>query len=464
MKTRIFEKSCSVNTSVEEVFRWHARPGAIERYSPPWDPIQVVRRTGGIEKGAEVAIRMKAGPVPFIWKARHIDFEENTVFKDKQIWGPFTKWIHTHKFKPSGQAQTIMTDSVEYALLPHPFRNLLSYRLIEKKLDRIFRYRHDCLKHDLRIHLGYPFEKPLKILVSGSSGLIGSNLIPFLTTAGHQVKKLVRYQRKSQDEVFWDPASNRLDIEGLENLDAVIHLAGENIGEGRWTKEKKQKILASRVKGTGQLVEAFSRLKHPPKVFLSASAIGYYGNKGDTILHEDATFGSDFISDVCRQWESAAWDASKLGIRTALLRIGVVLDPRGGALQRLAVAFRSGLAINLAPGSQYVSWIGLNDTIDSIYHLLFSDGISGPVNIVAPNPVTIDALTHQLKLTLGGVVKFSIPESAITAFFGEKGKEVLLSSTRVSPSVLLDSGFQFRNESVSHLLHTVLGKQLKGKE
>jgi hypothetical protein len=455
----LFERISTIAAPIEKVFRWHARLGAIERYSPPWDPISVVRRSGGIETGAEVVIRMKAGPIPYLWHALHTEYEENRLFRDKQLRGPFLKWIHTHRFEPNGKDTCILKDSIEYKLLPHPLRKTLSYRLIAKKLGSIFAYRHKVLQQDLNTQLRFPNSQSLKILISGSSGLIGSNLVPFLTTAGHRVLRLVRRKPVNSEEVFWDPDLGILDVSGLNGIDAVIHLAGENIGEGRWSDEKKERIITSRINGTRLLVDTISKLAAPPKVLLSASAIGFYGNRGDRELRETDKAGPDFISKVCREWEAESFRAQQSGIRTVLLRIGVVVDPRGGALARLLPLYRVGIGTSIAPGNQYISWIGMNDTIDAIYFLLNTPTLYGPVNLVTPDPVSSDHFYHTLAAVSQGGLQIKIPESVIKLAFGQKGEEVLLASTRVKPEILMAAGFTFRYDTLKPLLTHILGQE-----
>ncbi len=459
MRYAIFEKTSRIEAPVEEVFSWHTRLGAIERYSPPWDPIRVLFRTGGIEKDAEVVIRMKAGGIPYRWHARHTDYEENRLFRDRQVRGPFSEWIHTHEFEPDGSSACFVRDLIHYRLFSHPFRESLSYKLIENKLSAIFAYRHRTLKEDLRVQLGFENREPQTILVSGASGFIGSELIPYLTTAGHKVLKLVRYQPQDENEIFWDPDFFQIDSERLEGVDSIIHLAGENIGNGHWTEKKKEKILSSRLKGTRLIAETICKMKTPPKVFLSASAIGYYGDRGDRELREDDTFGTSFIAGVCHKWEEAATIARESGTRTVMLRIGVVFDPRGGALERSLLGSRLGLKAGIGSGKHYVSWIGLNDTIDAIYHAMLDAGIEGPLNIVSPNPVTSNTLSEQLAKVAGGKLRINIPESVIRTAFGQKGEEVLLSSVRVLPEKLANSDFYFRHSTPGELFYQVLGKE-----
>ena len=237
----------------------------------------------------------------------------------------------------------------------------------------------------------------MNVLVSGSSGLVGSALVAALNADGHRVKRLVRAAvRDAEDEVGWDPAGGVLDPAGLEGLDAVVHLAGENIASGRWTTAKKARIRDSRVKGTELLCQTLARLDRPPKTLVSTSAVGYYGDRGDEVLTEDSPPGHGFLAEVCEAWEAATEPAAAKGIRVVRLRIGVVLSPRGGALAKMLPAFKMGLGGRIGNGRQYMSWITLDDLVGVIRFALTNNELSGPVNAVSPNPVTNLEFTKTL--------------------------------------------------------------------
>lgn len=460
MEKTIFERKSKIDAPVEEVFKWHARPGAIERYSPPWDPISVVEKTGGIESGAEVKLKMKAGPVSYLWHARHTDYIENRLFRDEQVRGPFSKWIHTHEFEPIDENSCFIRDSIEYKLPPHPMRNRISNQMVRNKLSAIFSYRHRVLAQDLAQQMSAKDRSAKTIAVTGSSGVLASALIPFLTTAGHRVIKLVRRKEGLKtDEIFWDPAEGKIDAERLEEADVIIHLAGEHIGKGRWTKEKKKRILSSRVLSTRLLVDTITQYEKYPETFISASAIGYYGDRGDTELFETDKPGDDFISMVCRNWEEEAAPARKAGIRTVNLRIGVVLDPLGGALAQLLPSFKLGIGTRIASGRQYVSWIGLNDVVGAIYHIMHHTNIKGAVNMVSPNPCTNEELSRTLANVLSSKRIATVSAPLIKTVFGEMGKEILLSSARVMPGILKQTGYTYRYAQLNDLLKHVLGKE-----
>ncbi|MBW2219047.1 MAG: TIGR01777 family oxidoreductase, partial [Deltaproteobacteria bacterium] len=441
-------------------FKWHSRPGAIERLSPPWDSLKVLYRSGGIEKGAEVTLMMKAGPFPYKWFARHTEYRENEFFRDEQIKGPFSEWIHTHRFEPDGNNRCIMEDIIEYRLPFHFASKFITQSIINKKLERIFDYRHKITAHDVFLHHSNNNVKPMTILISGASGLIGSAIIPFLTTGGHRVIRLVRKPPdNSGDEIFWDPVSGTLSLDNVGKIDAVLHLAGENLDNGRWTKARKKKIIESRVKGTELVSKAIAAIEDPPEVMLCASAIGFYGNRGDKVLSEKDGPGDDFISSVCNNWEKATSPALEKGIRTVLLRIGVVLTPEGGALQRLLLPFNLCLGGRVGSGRQYMSWIDMEDVIGAIYHSLTNMDIAGPVNVVSPNTVTNLQFTKSLGRILSRPTPFPLPPFVIKLGFGQMGKEILLSSTRVKPEVLIEAGYCFRNHDLDTSFRQMLGKR-----
>ena len=273
----------------------------------------------------------------------------------------------------------------------------------------------------------------MKILVSGASGLVGSSLCARLAEDAHDVTRLVRRSADGPGEVAWNPAEGQLDAGAISGTEAVVHLAGENIAAGRWNDALKRRILESRTQGTGLIAKTLAGLEAPPKVLVSASAIGYYGDRGVEELHEDSAPGEGYLSEVCQAWEAAAQPAIDAGIRVVFLRIGVVLSPDGGALKKMLLPFKLGLAGNLGNGQQYMSWISLPDLVGVIVHALENDALSGPVNAVAPEPVTNAAYTKALGRVLRRPTIFPMPAFAAKAAFGEMADALLLASTRVIP-------------------------------
>ena len=302
----------------------------------------------------------------------------------------------------------------------------------------------------------------MRILISGSSGLIGSALSEALIESGHEVVRLVRSPISGEgNQVRWDPLEGSINLERIEGLDVIVHLAGEPIAEGRWTRKRMIRIWDSRVKSTQLLYRAISRLTKPPQAFLCASAIGFYGDRGDEILEEGSSSGSEFISEVCRYWEAAAEPAIDLGIRVAHLRFGIVLDSKGGALNAMLPPFRWGLGAVLGLGHQYWSWIALEDAVRAICHVLNDKDLQGPINITSPFPVICKDFTHTLGKVLRRPAFLRIPSWAAVALFGQMAKELFLASTRVKPSRLLESGFEYRFPQLEPALRHILEKPAK---
>ncbi|MBT4525996.1 MAG: TIGR01777 family protein [Deltaproteobacteria bacterium] len=458
MKPKVFQKSTIVDVPVSSVFNWHERPGALNRMAPPWDPLIVISSDESILPGAQSLLKMKLGPFSYKWLAEHQNYIINQQFQDQQVKGPLAYWCHTHLFDEVNDSQSRLTDKIEYRLPGFGMGDFIMGNNIKEKLNRIFRYRHRVLKRDLMLHQQFSDQKPLKILISGGGGIIGSALIPFLTTGGHQVIRLVRNQAQAnKKQIFWDPIKGEIDKANIGDIDVVIHLAGENIGEGRWTPLKKKRILDSRINSTKLLLDFMKELPSKPRVFLSASAIGYYGNRQDQFLTEEDHSGNDFISEVCHLWETEAMKAENISIRTCLLRIGVVLTPLGGALARLHGMFKIGLGAKLGQGDQYLSWIGMDDVLSSIYHLIYHEDINGPVNLVSPNPVTNKEFTNILAGILGTKANKSIPEWLIQKTFGQLGDEIVLSSTKVIPQILSSHQYHFIHDNLKDYLTEQLG-------
>ncbi len=282
----------------------------------------------------------------------------------------------------------------------------------------------------------------MKILLTGSNGLVGSALIPFLEKAGHTIKRLVRAGRAEYGEISWTPPGQGPNPASLEGIEAVIHLAGETIA-ARWTEKKKQAIRDSRVKGTRALVASLLQMKIAPKVLICASAIGYYGNHDAEVLREDARPGEDFLANVCREWEAATEPASPKGIRVVNLRFGVILSPQGGALGKMLLPFKLGLGGRIASGRQYMSWIALEDVLGIIQWSLTKESVRGPVNVVSPKPVTNDEFTRTLGRALKRPTLFPMPAFAARLAFGEMGDALLVGGVRVEPFKLVQSGYAF---------------------
>ncbi len=453
-----FHKASTFPGSAQELYEWHKRPGALERLIPPWENTSVVSRTGTIDPGGRVVMRMHAGLVPYLWHARHIENHPGVMFRDIQEKGPFASWTHTHRFADTAAGAELI-DEIDYgfplpALVPG-----FADRMVQKTLARVFRYRHTTLREDLLLHERCSRE-PLRILITGASGVLGSALRPLLTTGGHEVWTLVRREPdRSRNEIYWDPGSEQLNLSGLPPFDGVIHLAGDNIGQGRWSQEKKKRVIDSRVQGTGLIARTLAAQPVKPRVFLSASAVGFYGNCLDCCMREEDRAGGDFISDVCALWEHSARPAEDAGIRTVFMRIGVVLSPRGGALERLMATAAIGFFRRFGEGNQYISWISVNDMVGAILHTLTCPQLEGPVNIASPEPVTNAELMRSLARVLHRPLLPAVPAGLLKSVYGQMASEVLLGGCRVSTDKLQQSGYRFRHPGLETALRHLLGHE-----
>jgi uncharacterized protein (TIGR01777 family) len=303
----------------------------------------------------------------------------------------------------------------------------------------------------------------MKVVVTGSTGLVGRALVRSLLSGGHEVTRLVRggaqeFRAPGTKAVQWEPDRGVVNAAELEGHDAAVHLAGDPIAEGRWDEEKKRRILESRVKGTRLLAETLAGLKEKPRVLVSASATGFYGDRGEESLREESASGEDFLSEVCREWEKATLAASQAGIRVVHLRIGFVLSAEGGGLAKMLTPFKLGLGGRVGSGRQYISWVTLDDLVSIIRRAIEDEHLRGPVNAVAPTPVTNAEFTKALGQVLGRPTLFPLPAFAARLAFGEMADAVLLSSTRAVPARLQEAGYQFAHPEIEGALKHVLKK------
>lgn len=453
-----FETRSKVGVTADELYAWHLRPGALERLLPPWERMEVIERSGPIAEGSRVKLRVKVGLIRLDWLALHYGFEPGRQFRDVQEKGPFARWVHTHRFHPAGSHDSILEDEIEFALPGGLLGRLAAAGFTRRKLERTFRYRHAVTAGDLERHR-MAGGRRLRVAIGGASGLIGSALSSFLESGGHDVSRLVRRQGGRQSDIYYDADSGRIEAEKLEGLDAVVHLAGENVAARRWSPEQKARMRDSRVQTTRLVAETLARLKRPPAVLVNASAIGFYGNRGDEILDEGSSSGVGFLAESCREWEAAVAPAERAGMRVVRLRFGVVLAAAGGALAKMLPPFRLGLGGRLGSGQQFMSWIALDDVIGVIHHALLHDELKGPVNVVAPEPVRNAEFTAALARVLRRPAFLPVPAVALRLLLGrEMAEELLLSSTRVVPRRLQGAGFQFRHTDLEQALRFELGR------
>ncbi len=458
MSIETFIYRSKIPAPAEFVFDWHMRPRALERLTPPWENVEVGRMSDGMSPGSRGEIVVRAGPLKTKWIAEIRDVQAGRQFQDVQMTGPFASWVHTHTMIPDGDGGSILEDHVEYELPGGALGKWAGGKFARRKLERMFAYRHRVTHDDVlvlyRQHLTTEPEA-MKILVSGLGGLIGSALAPLLSTAGHEVVGLSR--SPGENEIGWNPRGGEIDRAGLAGVDAVVHLAGENISK-RWSQEQKRRIRESRVQGTKLLCETLAGMDSPPKVLVCASAIGYYGDRGDEILTESSPAGGMFLSDVCREWEAACEPAREKGIRVVNTRFGVVLSPKGGALAKMLTPFKMGAGGKVGSGKQYMSWIALDDVAGAIQHGLMTGELNGPVNVMSPNPCTNSEFTKTLGKVLSRPTIFPMPAVAARLAFGEMADELLLASARALPERLQQTGYEFRFPHLEPALRHLLGK------
>ncbi len=292
----------------------------------------------------------------------------------------------------------------------------------------------------------------MNILVSGASGFVGSALVPFLQASGHRVKKLVRHKKLGEGEIFWDPVSENIQKEDFKDFNAVVHLAGKNIAQGRWTSKNKQEIFLSRARDTWLLSQVLLRVNHPPKTFISASAVGIYGDRGSEVLTEKNGPGDGFLADVCKEWEKATFPLAERGVRVVNSRFGLVLGKSGGMLHKILPIFKWGLGGKLGSGRQFVSWVALNDLIRALEYLLTHSSLEGPVNVTSPHPVTMEEFIKKIAQAVDRPAFFHLPGPLLKLIFGEMAQELFLNSTRAVPEKLIQSGFRFEYPTLESAL------------
>jgi uncharacterized protein (TIGR01777 family) len=389
--------------------------------------------------------------------AEHRDYDPPKLFRDVQLEGPFAKWDHTHRIHAKTEHHAVLEDDIEYVIPGGTIGRWLGGRYIRGKIDRMFQYRHATTAADLAAHERYVGKQTMHVAITGSRGLIGAELTPLLTTGGHQVTRMVR-GTAGEGEVKWDPQGESFDARALDGVDAVVHLAGENIAGSRWNEKLKRRIHESRAHGTRVLCEGLARLASPPKVLVCASAVGFYGDRGEEVLTESSPRGEGFLADVVDAWEAACQPARDAGIRVVNLRFPMVLSPKDGALAKMLTPFKMGVGGNVGSGRQYWGWISIDDAAGIVLHALMTDSLRGPVNAVAPQEVTNAQFTKTLGKVLGRPTILPMPAFAARLALGEMADELLLASIRARPVMLEKSNYVFRHGELEGALRHLLGK------
>lgn len=455
-----FTKSGPCGVSRRELADWHFRAGAIHRLIPPWEKITVVREAAPLVDGARAEIEIRKGPIRTTLIALHRDVVPGEQFVDTQESGPFGSWRHLHRFT-SVEGGSLLEDRISYDP-PLGFLGRLGQGVFHRELERQFAFRHARTKEDLRRHAELEARfgaARLRVGVTGASGLVGRQVCAFLSTGGHEVVRFVRGTARGANERGWNPqdAERGVDPASVEDLDVVIHLAGEGIADGRWSEARKRSIRESRTKGTAAIARAIAAARTKPKVFVSASAIGYYGSRGDERVDERSAPGTGYLADVVTAWEDATVAARDAGVRTVHARVGVVLSAAGGALAKMRFPFLIGAGGPIGSGRQGMSWISLDDVVAALVFAARNDAIRGAVNLVAPEAVPQREFARVLGRVLRRPAFAPLPAPIVRLLFGEMGERLLLDGVFVRPTVLEREGFRFTHAKLEEALRLELG-------
>jgi uncharacterized protein len=447
----VFESTVDLPVNIKEAFAYHEREGALQRLIPPWENATIESSDNSMQPGSKVVLKVNVAGVPLRWVAEHRDYDPPNRFEDVSLSGPFKAWHHKHLFRAVTPISSQLTDHIEYEVPMGMVGETAGGSFVRKQLKSMFAYRHRVTHDDLATMSRYALS-PMTIGITGGSGLVGQALSPFLSLMGHRPLQAKR-RGEGAATTFQLP-----DNASWSGTDAVIHLAGKSIADHRWNDSVKQSLRDSRVQPTRALCETLAAMPNPPKVLLCASATGIYGNRGDEILDERSAPADDFLASIGKEWEEACEPARQANIRVVNLRFGIILSPRGGALQQMLLPTKMGAGGPMGKGDQWWSWIAMDDVLGAIYHALATPSIEGAMNVTAPAPVT----NLQFAKTLGKVLNrpafVPAPAFALRLALGEMADALLLASTRVSPSILKETSYPFRFADLEVALRHLLGR------
>ena len=455
-----FVKSSLVSAPLPDLIRWHFQSSALLRLLPPWAGARVLESPAVLSDGAKVRLEV---PVPPFrrkeWVSRIEDVQSDRCFTDVQVSGPFRSWKHEHSFLPGDDESTSrIQDAVEYQMKePWPIAPI-AQRMVDTQLVKMFLWRHRRTRNDVTLLRATDWV-PRTVLISGGSGLVGTSLRDLLSVSGCHVRRLVRrVANPDQGEFSWNPQAGEIDPAALDGVDAVINLSGAGIADARWSPARKELIERSRVDSTDLLARSIAAISGEKPALISASAVGYYGNRPDGLCDETEPAGEGFLPRTCEKWEEACQPAIDAGARVVNLRIGIVLSWSGGALAKLRVPVSLGLGGPIGNGRQGMSWIALDDLVGIITHAVVDDRYRGPINCVAPNPVS----NREFMRTLGSVMHrptlMPLPGSMARIAFGEMAQEALIEGVCARPAVLEELGYPFMFEQLSSAFAFELGQ------
>ena len=462
MASTSFSHESVIPANASEVFSYHGRNQSILRLAPPWEKLDLLNLTEDAESLATLDLRIRLGSLKTNWQVQREEFAQKRTVVYSQSKGPFRYWKHTQSFRSLDDDSSSLRDLVQFSL---PFAGLTNNRLgnhlVRKRLKRLFLYRHSTAQNDMRHCTRLKAFPKSKVAITGGNGLIGSELSVYLQAQGHDVTIL---SRSGKSRVWgipvqqWDPRAKTADWKELDGNDAWIHLAGENLASGRWTTKKLQSMRSSRVESTRFLAEGFKKMAHPPKVFISPSGIGYYGDGADAELSETAEKGNGILANLCEEWEGASAEIEAMGIRRVVLRIGIVLTPKGGALAKLLPIYKAGLGGRQGKGTQYWSWISMDDLL-RIFHTALSDpDFEGVYNAVSPTPLQNRDFSSALAEKVKRPGFCAAPSGVLSLLLGKMAYETLLASQRVHPQRLETCGFEFDFPTLDLALSHIFGR------
>ena len=453
MGVQTYERSTVLPHSLERVFAWHETAASFDRFLPPSPPMELLERTGTIRDGDRATFRVRVGAFGFRGTVEYEGYRPLEELGNRHVGGPHRSLRHRHLFRATGEGSCELTERIQCE--PRLILATLGRAWLRRTMERTLEFHQERLRRDLDRHASGPAE-PLRVLVTGASGLIGGALTAFLESGGHEVVRLVRRPPAAPAEIPWDPAAGQLDAGTLEGFDAVIHLTGENVGAGRWNAARRLRIRESRVASTELLCGALAAVRRPPSVLVSASAVGYYGDIDGTV-DESAPAGDGYLAGVTAAWEQAAEPARAAGIRVAHARLGAVLSPKAGILKRLLPVFRAGAGGVVGSGRQPISWIGLDDAVGALHFLVSNGQAQGAFNVVAPRAATNCEFTRALAAVLRRPAIAPVPAVAIRTLFGEMGDQLILKGQAVVPARLTELGFRWLEPTLDGALRWELG-------
>ena len=445
--------------SAAEAFAWHERPGALERLTPPFASMTVEQPPDGLAVGTKVILRTGIGPIRPRWVAEHVVYDPPHEFRDVQRSGPFAQWDHRHRFEDLGGGRSALTDEVTYRLPLERLVPAAARRILDRRVERMFAYRQQRTLADLAAHAAAQ-EPPMRIAITGSSGMIGRALTSFLTTGGHEVVPMVRRPALA-GEISWDPARGTVETDKLRGVDAVVHLAADPIEPRPLTDDKRRRLRDSRVDGTRTIASAMATLDDGPRVLVMASGANIYGDRGDEVLTEDSGLGTEgFLTQIARDWEQAADPAREAGIRVVPVRTGIVLDRGATVMKALGTVTRLGGAAPVGTGRQYWPWVSIHDTVGIYLHAITTSEIEGPLNASAPQPATNAEFTKVLaKVLHRPVLPVRVPKFVPSLLLRRELADTLLfTSMRMTPALAEATGYTFASPDLEQTLRDLYGR------